>query len=136
MRKLIPAGPVRFAFALATLCEARRPEPAPSAGASTLTRSSICSHRRQHGPHLRCKCGIPAFRIWTPVSCRQVIAKNPIGGGWGIWLNTRHSLGNLRWVYDHPSASAQQIRNELNSPVCASRGADGIAPTLAVKDPL
>jgi hypothetical protein len=64
---------------------------------------------------------------------RRVNAKAPIDGEWGIWFTTS-ILGNLRWVYEHPETSAQQIRNNTELACLRIAEQNGFLSTTAVKD--
>ena len=134
MRTLIPTLTLVTTLALTTLCEAGPRKPAPAPAVSTLTPIEGLCHEVGNTAKKNAKMRDAGLSYLEAAQLmRQFIANNPIPGEWGVWLYTS-ILGNLRWVYDNPSTSAQQIRTETELACLRIAEHNGLSGTTVVKD--
>jgi hypothetical protein len=119
---------------LAILCEAGPRKPAPAPATPNLTQmEEICQivgNIAKNSAKMR-DAGLSYLDAVQVM--RQVSAKTPISGEWGVWFTTS-ILGNLRWVYEHPSTSVQQVRNDTELACLRIAEQNGIVSPTTVKD--
>jgi hypothetical protein len=122
------------ALILGTLCEAGPRKPAPAPAASNLTQmEEICyivGDIAKNSAKMR-DAGLSYLDAVQLM--RQVSTKTPVSGEWGVWFTTS-ILGNLRWVYEHPWTSVQQVRNDTELACLRIAEQHGIVSPTAVKD--
>jgi hypothetical protein len=121
------------ALTLATLCEAGPRKPALVPAASSLSQIEEVCHIIGDIAHASAQMRDTGLSYLEAVQLmRQISAKYPISGAWGIWFNTSIQ-GNLRWIYEHPGFSARQTRNETELACLRIAEDNGITSTTVLK---
>jgi hypothetical protein len=134
MRKFLPTLILAGTVALATLCEAGPRQPAPAPATSSLSPMEELCHMVGNTAHLSAQMRDKGLSYLEAVQLlREVSAKTPIPGPWGVWVNTS-VFGNLRWVYEHPFTSAHQMRNDTELACLRIAEQNGITSATAIRD--
>jgi hypothetical protein len=134
MPKLLPTLFLAGTVTLATLCEAGPRKPTPAPAPSTLTQMEEICQIVGNVAYTSTQMRDTGLSYLEAVQLlRQVSANNPMPGPWGVWFDTS-IRGNLRWVYEHPSTSAHQMRNETELACLRIAEQNGITSTTAIKD--
>jgi hypothetical protein len=134
MRNLISTLTLAGMLTVATLSEAGPRKPVPSQVPQTLSGIEEVCYIVGDTANTSARMRDTGLSYLEAVQLmRQVIAKNPMSGEWGEWFTTS-ILGNLRWVYEHPSTPVQQIRNDTELACLRIAEQNGLLSTTTSTD--